>query len=67
MIILVINITWHGNNMCVYACMLLFYLHNYRNVYDNIYTIEDQRLSSDDKAKVRQNMELFISISTIRS
>ena len=62
MISLVINITWDGNNVCVYTCILLFYLHNYSNVYDNIYTIEDQRSSSDDEAKVQQNMESFINV-----
>ena len=33
MVSLVIIITWHGNNVYVYACTLLFYLH-YSNVYD---------------------------------
>ena len=33
MVSLVIIITWHGNNMYVYASALLFYLH-YINVYD---------------------------------
>ena len=33
MVSLVIIITWHGNNLCVYARALLFYLH-YSNVYD---------------------------------
>ena len=34
MVSLVIIITWHGNDMCVYARTLSFYLHNYSNVYD---------------------------------
>ena len=33
MVSLVIIITWHGNNVYVYARALLFYLH-YSNVYD---------------------------------
>ena len=33
MVSLVIIITWHGNNMYVYAHALSFYLH-YSNVYD---------------------------------
>ena len=32
MVSLVIIITWHGNDVCVYAHALLFYLHNYSNV-----------------------------------
>ena len=34
MVGLVIIITWRGNNVYVYARVLLFYLH-YSNVYDN--------------------------------
>ena len=32
MVSLVIIITWHGNDVCVYAHALLFYLLNYSNV-----------------------------------
>ena len=42
MVVLVIIIVWHGNNVCVYARLLLFYLHNYSKlmyVYDIEITI----------------------------
>ena len=38
MVCLVIIITWHGNDVCVYARALLFYQH-YSNVYDIEITI----------------------------
>ena len=39
MVSFVIIITWHGNDICLYTLALLFYLHNYSNVYDIEITI----------------------------
>ena len=47
MVNLVIIITWRGNDICIYACALLFYLHNYSNVYDIKITISAAKVSSE--------------------